>query len=66
MVTHKCNWAKVGDKDDRKSCRAADVCDAHDEENCDECTTGIQIRMIHSNSKYYLVNDASTGYNPGF
>jgi hypothetical protein len=66
MATHKCNWAEPGDEDDRKSCRVARVCTEHDEEACDQCDKDIKLRMIHDGSLIYLVNDKSTGFNPGF
>lgn len=65
MATHKCNWADVDDKDDRTSCRVANVCETHDEEDCDACDSAPKLRLIHDDSETYLVNDQSTGYNPG-
>jgi hypothetical protein len=66
MATHKCNWADVNDEDDRASCRVAQVCDAHKEEDCDRCKYGMSLCLIHDDSSTYLVNDRTTGFNPSF
>lgn len=65
MATHKCNWANAGDDEDRESCRVARICAEHDEEECDQCDTDFTLRQIHDDSLIYLVNDESTGFNPG-